>query len=91
MTNQWNKVLYVGVTSELIVRVRRHKEHFFPSSFTAKYHIHKLVYYRWFPTIEEAIAEEKRIKAGNRLKKIKLINEMNPEWKDLFESLLDND
>src|SRR6476620_7499494 len=89
MTNQWNNVLYVGVTSNLSVRVRQHNAHIYPTSFTAKYRVHKLVYYRWFPTIEEAIAEEKRIKAGSRIKKIKLINEMNPGWENLVDTLRD--
>jgi putative endonuclease len=48
-----------------------------------------LVYYQAFSTIEEAIAEEKRIKAGSRAKKIKLITTMNPEWTDLWEDIKD--
>lgn len=57
------------------------------SSFTAKYNCYKLVYHNSFSTIEEAISEEKRIKAGSRQKKIDLINNINPEWKDLYDSL----
>jgi putative endonuclease len=87
MTNQWNNVLYVGVTSNLSVRVRQHMQQNSVKSFTAKYHVYKLVYYQWFPTIEEAIAEEKRIKGGSRLKKIKLVNSMNSEWRDLLDTL----
>ena len=69
MTNKNNTVLYTGVTSDLISRIQQHisKIHF--SSFTAKYNIEKLVYYSFFPTIEEAITEEKRIKGGSREKK----------------------
>ena len=90
MTNQWNNVLYVGVTSNLSVRVRQHNEQNSTLSFTTKYLVYKLVYYAWFPTIEEAIAEEKWIKGGSRLKKIKLVNEMNPEWENLADTLRDN-
>jgi putative endonuclease len=56
----------------------------YTSSFAAKYNAHKLVYYKLYDTIEEAIAEEKRIKGGNRLAKIKLIEAMNPKWNDLW-------
>ena len=87
MTNQWNNVLYVGVTSNLSVRVKQHNAQTCPTSFTAKYHVYKLVYYRWFPTIEEAIAEEKRIKGGSRLKKIELVSSMNPSWRNLSDTL----
>ena len=87
MTNQHNTVLYVGVTANLIARVQQHKEKTHPNSFTAKYNCDKLVYYNTFSTIEEAILEEKRIKAGSRQKKIDLIKSMNAEWADLFETL----
>jgi putative endonuclease len=87
MTNKWNKVLYVGVTSDLLVRIRQHVQKLNPNSFTARYQIFKLVYYAWFPTIVEAIAEEKRIKGGNKSKKIQLVESMNPGWRDLAKSL----
>ncbi|MCR9183339.1 MAG: GIY-YIG nuclease family protein [Flavobacteriaceae bacterium] len=64
-----------------------HKTKHYKNSFTAKYNCDKLVYYRYFPTMLEAIAYEKKLKAGSRAKKIKLINEMNPEWKDLYDEL----
>ena len=85
MTNKNNTVLYTGVTSDLIARIQQHisKIHF--SSFTAKYNIEKLVYYSFFPTIEEAITEEKRIKSGSREKKIKLVEYINPLWEDLWK------
>jgi len=87
MTNQHHTVLYVGVTANLISRIYEHKEKIHPNSFTAKYNCYKLVYHNSFSTIEEAISEEKRIKAGSRQKKIDLINNINPEWKDLYDSL----
>jgi putative endonuclease len=87
MTNKWKTVLYVGVTSNLLLRVRQHAGKLSPNSFTAKYKIEILVYYVRFPSIEEAIAEEKRIKGGSRLKKIMLVESMNPNWVDLVDSL----
>jgi putative endonuclease len=82
-----NTTLYVGVTSTLGARVSQHKEIFFPNSFTTKYNCKKLIYYKWFDTIMEAIAEEKRIKGGSRKKKEILINSMNPEWRDLYDQI----
>jgi putative endonuclease len=79
--------LYTGVTSLIGARPRQHKEKFYPGSFSARYNCGKLVYYKWFDTIMEAIAEEKRIKAGSRKKKIMLINGMKTEWKDLYEQI----
>ena len=87
LTNISNDVLYVGVTSDLQKRMIEHKEKKYPESFTSKYNIHKLVYYNFFPTIEEAIVEEKRIKGGNRKQKIELINAMNMQWRDLWEDV----
>ena len=88
MTNNTHTVLYVGVTSELWSRIYEHKNKIYPNSFSAKYHTVKLVYYNHFSTIMEAIDEEKRIKGGSRTAKIKLINKMNPEWRDLGQDVL---
>jgi putative endonuclease len=87
MASNNRRVLYTGVTSDLISRVIQHKEKKFPGSFTAKYNCCVLVYYRAYTTIEEAINEEKRIKAGNRKAKEKFISSSNPEWKDLWEEI----
>ena len=87
MCNMNNSTLYIGVTSHLAARVSQHKEMYYAGSFTARYNCIKLVYYNWFDTIIEAIAEEKRIKGGSRKKKEILINSMNPEWKDLYEQI----
>jgi len=84
MTNVYNTVLYVGVTSDLFSRVIQHRDKFYPKSFTAKYNCYKLVYYCFYPTIIEAIANEKRLKKWNRDWKIKLITSENPNWIDLF-------
>jgi putative endonuclease len=87
LANVHNTVLYTGVTSNLIGRISDHKSKKFPTSFTAKYNCDKLVYYSFYPTIEEAISAEKQIKAGSRRKKEQLIVGMNPDWLDLYESL----
>ena len=87
MTNKHHTVFYTGVTSELIYRIQEHKDKIYPKSFTARYNICKLVYYESFHSIEEAIAREKQVKKYRREKKIKLIQGMNPNWVDLFDSL----
>ncbi len=87
MTNPNNSVLYTGVTSNLFVRVHEHKTGKYINAFTSKYNCQKLVYHKGFATIEEAIAEEKRIKAGSRQDKIVLIESLNPEWRDLYEEV----
>jgi putative endonuclease len=87
MTSKRNGTLYTGVTSDLRQRVWEHRANAFPDGFTAKYACHTLVYYCSFQRIEEAIAEEKRIKGNNRDFKLKLIEDMNPEWKDLWEDI----
>ena len=85
MTNALKSVLYTGVTSDLIKRIQEHRYKLYPESFTARYNVIHLVYYKTFTTIEEAISEEKRIKAGSRQQKNELINSMNPAWKDLWD------
>jgi putative endonuclease len=84
MANQYNTVLYTGVTSNIINRVATHKNKMV-SGFTSQYNVTKLVYHEEFTTMSEAIAREKQIKGGSRQKKIDLINKMNPEWDDLYE------
>ncbi|MDR1678708.1 MAG: GIY-YIG nuclease family protein [Prevotellaceae bacterium] len=87
ITNKRNGTLYTGVTSDLKKRVLEHKNKSCPNSFTAKYNCHTLVYYKGFYSIEEAIAEEKRIKGGSRSAKLKLIEEHNPQWNDLWTEI----
>jgi len=83
MANKRDGTLYTGVTSDLKKRVREHRDNVFPSSFTAKYKCYKLVYYQLFDRIEDAIAEEKRLKGGSRLKKKRIIEDKNAQWNDL--------
>lgn len=89
ITNKNNSTIYVGVTSDLIKRVYQHKTKVF-QGFTSKYNCDKLVYFEEFSDINQAISREKRIKAGNRKRKEKLIETMNPEWEDLSEGWLFN-
>ncbi|PJJ83193.1 GIY-YIG nuclease family protein [Mucilaginibacter auburnensis] len=66
MTNKTHSVLYIGVTSNLLSRAWEHKNKVYPTSFTAKYNCNKLVYYCFYPHIEEAISAEKALKGSNR-------------------------
>jgi putative endonuclease len=87
MANKPHRVLDCGVTSDLIQRVWQHKQGATPG-FTAKYNIKLLAYFEQFESMTDAILREKQIKAGSRAKKIALIESANPEWKDLYASLL---
>jgi putative endonuclease len=82
VTNRYCKVLYTGVTSDLLRRVAQHKSGK-GSLFTSKYRLSRLVYFESCEDIECAIAREKQIKAGSRRKKVELIEKDNPMWKDL--------
>lgn len=75
--------MYVGVTSDLPLRVAQHKEEVV-EGFTKKYAVHRLVYYEVYNDISEAIRREKRLKRWERAWKIALIEEKNPQWKDLY-------
>ena len=86
MTNKRNTVLYTGVTNDLRRRVYEHREKLV-DGFTRKYNIIKLAYYEILEDAENAIIREKRLKAGSRQKKVDLINQMNKEWRDLYEQL----
>ena len=86
LSNKRNGTLYVGVTSNLVKRIFEHKEKAV-NGFSAKYNLDLLVYYEEWWSIEEAIQREKQLKAGNRKKKLSLIESINPDWKDLSEYL----
>jgi putative endonuclease len=87
MANERNGTIYVGVSSNLIQRVWQHKNHL-ADGFTKKYKITTLVYFEQALTIESAIAREKELKGWSREKKIFLIEEKNPYWMDLYDSIL---
>ena len=86
-TNKTNKVLYIGVTGNLPKRICEHKNKLV-EGFTKKYNVGKLVYFEQTEDVLSAIAREKQLKNWHRQWKIDLINGVNPEWKDLYDTLL---
>jgi putative endonuclease len=78
--------LYVGVTSDLARRVWQHKNGVV-EGFTKQYGVHNLVFAEFHDTMEEAILREKRLKKWRRAWKLRLIEEANPEWRDLFNQI----
>jgi len=87
LTNKPHGTLYVGVTSDLIKRIWQHKNNVF-EGFSSKYHLHSLVWFEQHASMEMAILREKQIKGGSRQKKITLIEMLNPQCLDLYETLL---
>jgi putative endonuclease len=87
LTSRKHGTLYVGVTSDLVRRIWEHKNDS-AKSFTKRYGIHTLVWYEQHETMESAIDREKAIKEWKRKWKIDLIERSNPEWSDLYDSLL---
>ncbi|HLB60189.1 MAG TPA: GIY-YIG nuclease family protein [Patescibacteria group bacterium] len=87
LTNKRNTVLYTGVTSDLIQRIWQHKQKII-SGFSKKYNLDKLVYYEVFDSISDAIKREKQLKSGSRNKKVKLIEQLNSRYHDLYHSLV---
>ena len=79
--------LYIGVTSNLIKRIYEHKNGL-AEGFSKTYEVHRLVWYERHETAESAIVREKQIKKWNREWKLRLVDEFNPRWDDLYESLL---
>ncbi len=79
------KHLYIGVTTDLEGRVQKHKEGFYPNSFTSKYKIDQLVYFERFGLVTRAIAREKELKGWLRIRKVELVVANNPDWRDLSE------
>jgi len=87
MTNFTNTVLYIGVTNNLVRRVSEHKQEV-TDGFTKKYHTTKLVYFEIFSDSYSSISREKQLKAGSRKAKDTLIRASNPEYRDLYNSIL---
>ena len=87
LSGSYRGTMYVGVTSNLVQRIWQHKAHYF-GGFTAKYRLDRLVWFEGTPSIEAAITREKQIKEWKREWKIRLVEEMNPGWRDLYPDLL---
>ena len=87
LASKRNGTLYTGVTSDLIQRVWQHKHHMV-EGFTKKYRVKKLVYYEVHDNAESAITREKRIKKWRRKWKLRLIEEKNPQWTDLYDEIV---
>ncbi len=85
-TNENNTVIYTGITNDLKRRIYEHKEKLV-KGFTKRYNVNKLVYYEIAEDPISAISREKQIKAGSRLKKVKLIETMNRDWQDLYDEI----
>jgi len=86
LASKRNGTLYIGVTSNLIQRVWQHKNNQV-EGFTKKYDVHLLVYYELHDTMEHAITREKQLKKWNRDWKVRLIEEKNSTWQDLWEAI----
>jgi len=86
LTNKYNNVLYIGVTRNLQRRLAEHKLHI-NKGFSYKYKTEKLVFYEIYDRLDVAIQREKQLKRWKREWKDKLINDFNPEWKDLSEDI----
>jgi putative endonuclease len=87
LASQKNGTLYVGMTSDLIKRVYEHKQNLI-YGFSKKYSVHNLVYYEYYSEAQEAIMREKQIKKWNRKWKLRLIEEKNPKWSDLYNEII---
>ena len=86
ITNQNHTVLYTGITNDLNKRIYEHKEKL-AKGFSAKYNLNKLVYFQITEDVVSAISREKQIKGGSRKKKVELINDLNPDWIDLYGNM----
>ena len=87
LANKRNTVIYTGVTKDLIRRVYEHRHHLDSDSFTAKYDVTRLVFYEATADVRAAIEREKQIKSWNRARKNRLVESLNPQWEDLWESI----
>ncbi|MBR1648130.1 MAG: GIY-YIG nuclease family protein [Alphaproteobacteria bacterium] len=88
LMNQNKSVIYTGVTGNLIKRIFEHKNKIF-DGFTKKYNVDMLVYYEIYNDVDEAIKREKQIKNWHRDWKLNLIKGSNPEFKDLYDELVE--
>ena len=88
LANATNVTIYTGVTNDLVRRVYDHRHEADPRSFTARYKVHKLVYFEQTTDVRAALEREKQIKSWKRAKKNQLVESMNPVWRDLYPEIL---
>ena len=88
MSNVTHTVVYTGITRDLVRRVYEHRHHLDKGSFTDKYDVTQLVYYEVTSDVRAAIEREKQIKSWNRARKNRLVETLNLQWQDLWESIL---
>jgi putative endonuclease len=88
LASKRNGTLYIGITSDLVKRTWEHRSKLV-EGFTKKYNVTKLVYYEKYEDPLNAIKREKRLKKYSRKWKLELIEKQNPEWKDLYHTLID--
>ena len=86
LASKRNGTLYIGMTNNLTRRMIEHKTKI-NDGFTKRFNVHKLVYYQVFQSVENAIKREKQLKCWRRIWKLRLIEDFNEEWRDLFEDL----
>ena len=87
LASKRNGTLYVGVTSDLIKRIWEHKNNIV-EGFTKRYNVHQLVWYELHENMESAIVREKVLKDWKRIWKLELIESSNPNWQDLYPTIL---
>ena len=87
MASKKNGTLYVGVTSNLVKRIWEHKNNMV-EGFTKRYGVHQLVWYELHASMESALAREKRLKDWKRSWKLELIEKNNPDWQDLYSTIV---
>jgi putative endonuclease len=87
LASKRNGTLYIGVTSDLVKRIWEHKTDIV-EGFTKRYGVHRLVWYELHDSMEAAIEREKRLKDWKRIWKLELIESNNPDWQDLYPTIL---
>lgn len=86
VTNKAATVLYTGVTNSIQRRLYEHREKI-GEGFTKRYGVRRLVYYEMYANVRDALEREKQIKSGSQRRKLDLVNDFNPRWRDLYEDL----
>ena len=86
LCSQRNGTLYIGVTNDIVRRVKEHKQKLIPG-FTSKYNVDKLAYAEEYQYVYDALQREKQLKQSYRADKLRLIEQFNPDWKDLYYHL----